>query len=906
MADDNRDAFKSLVSQEASPQVAQFLSGLKSVTGDYLEPSRTRLEVDPEVDPDRMAAFAALANAERPAQGVPQFMTGLRRQSGEYMDPQQPIRGEYDPGGGVIPLSLAPPPEQNPDDSIYRQAVTAGGDILQGMGGLAERLRLGALNVLAAPGRIRGPSEPYQATVPIEPGLRAGEGLATFMTGGLASPLAPAPGAFATAGRHLSEGLLADETGALTLREAQRRALLERRRIERLQNEPQPELPPLDTPTPPIGANSLGLAPPVEGVEYLPLREMGFPTMTMGRYSAPGSRALNPLLIPPNADVRTRRMLGRTDPSIGSPNNEEAIELPNGVHIGPVNTEQWVNRIEKVLGTGPEVDRAAFWYEDALPAYEKAFGKERAPAMLGAWLIANQNASPGDAQMNASRALEQYLAGTKGKPESPQAGLAASKLEQYWDAILSGDLSKLGDISTGQKIYDFIDSAIGKNTRTFYGDDPRAGRPAVADVHTLRDTGTTDPTLIDWVRRTYGDEVADRITPDPASSPSETKYEWSANRIRDITTDLNQMKWRGRDDWTPAQVQALGWKAMSQMMGRPGQTAAEAIGQNQRFLSYELDFGKGAPWNTTFPEWHTLSQEEKAAVSKPMLDLIMDKALEITGAKENWRKLGTGAWQQDLNPSFRSGLIGSHEAALDVANIVGYLGNQTATYLMRFDPAKANVTGLGVAVHGQGLDDPNVLGNIWKQVYSQHPDLAGGFSPTVNEDGVPGIHIGVPSGKEGKLSERELAALFARVNSELVPTLRNIGTQLPNDIDIGVAKVQQIEPTNNWMRQKNGQGHLQRLGPRYGPDIQQRLDAYSREELEPALRREIDETLRRRGGQGQEARKTGGPKTGLAAFGGAGLFGQLMRQAEAPPEPGQSGNPDYLRGLLFPDLSAAR
>jgi hypothetical protein len=552
------------------------------------------------------------------------------------------------------------------------------------------------------------------------------------------------------------------------------------------------------------------------------------------RFSTPGLYGSNPLPIPAEADARLQRKLARDpDAGIGSPKNAQPIQLPNGVFIGPVSTQQWIDRNERYL-SGDEIDKSANWYKDALPAYQKYFG-DKAPAMMGAWLIANQNATPGFAQLSATRALEQYVNQTRGMPESLQAGLPADKLNQYWDAIISGDPSKFGDLTTGQKIYDFIDSAAGKNTRTFYGDDPRAGAPAVADVHTTRDTGFIDPTLHDWVRKTHGDKVADRITPDGGSSPSETQYEWSADRMRAITADLNRMKYRGRDDWTPDQAQAVGWKTMSTMLGRPGQTAEDAILSNARNLSYELDFGQGAPWHQTFPDWKTLTPQEQATVAGPVIAKAIDFAKRITGAQENWRLSGTGAWLDDLNPAYKSQFLSSPEVVQDVANILGHQLQQTEIFGSRFIPSGNK---WALQVHGAGLDDPGNLKAIWADLRQNHPKMAAGFSPAIDENGVPGFHMFFNGGGD---------ALGQRIQNELLPTLDASARRLGLDATADLGRGEHTSSVNDWSAKNDGWDHLQRLTTRYGTGIQARLEDHARTELESLIREGIDKALAARG-----------------------------------------------------------
>jgi len=107
-----------------------------------------------------------------------------------------------------------------------------------------------------------------------------------------------------------------------------------------------------------------------------------------------------------------------------------------------------------------------------------------------------------------------------------------------------------------------------KDTRTFYGDDPRAGAPAVADIHSLRDMGFVDEAALAWVEQNYGKDAREALARDSEGlSPGEAQYEWAADKMRDFTARLNKMGYAG-GGWEPHELQAVGWTAMSAMLGR--------------------------------------------------------------------------------------------------------------------------------------------------------------------------------------------------------------------------------------------------------------------------------------------------------------------------------------------------
>ena len=64
--------------------------------------------------------------------------------------------------------------------------------------------------------------------------------------------------------------------------------------------------------------------------------------------------------------------------------------------------------------------------------------------------------------------------------------------------LFAGDRTESG---AGVKLFDFLDSALGKKTRTIMQDDPRAGGPVADDRHTNRDAGYVDSTMYEALLR---------------------------------------------------------------------------------------------------------------------------------------------------------------------------------------------------------------------------------------------------------------------------------------------------------------------------------------------------------------------------------------------------------------------
>lgn len=592
--------------------------------------------------------------------------------------------------------------------------------------------------------------------------------------------------------------------------------------------------------------------------------------------ASPSAAAAPSFITPAGLIDRMRRLVNR-DPSAGAANNN-ARELEPGLFIGDGTHQQWLDRMEQVLSPD-EIAEARNWYPSAVAAYKQHFGGDLGPDMMGAWLTGNVNASPSFAQLSALRTREQLINQTGLISPQKQGGLADANLRSYWqargvgapDPATSGpggipgighnggppldDAAVNAPVTAGgQKIYDFIDSANGSPTRTFYGNDPAAGAPFVADVHSLRDMGFIDGPLMKWASDTYGPEAVAGLKKDAVGGgPSETQYEWAANKGRDLTDWLNQQGYMG-GNWTPAEVQAVGWKTMSKMMGRAGETPEQAITANRRPMSYELDPGQGSPFESWFKDlgWQNLSSEDQAAVTRNVMGPIIDFAKQQTGALESSRLTDAyGGWnnagQATLAPSGRSYIVSSPEVFGDMADIVGHLANQTKIFGMR--PVNSGGR-LAVNIFHPDLADPDMVQGMWDGLVQNHPDFAAGFSPAQHPDGTPGMEMMFDKGGVGMAN---------RIQSELLPGIDRIADNLGMSTDNLRAKAfnaEDLSRENDWTQGTAPQGtntpgtvgaygtlgasdYLRRLSTRYGPDLFDRMANFADQTLHPLISNEI-------------------------------------------------------------------
>lgn len=271
--------------------------------------------------------------------------------------------------------------------------------------------------------------------------------------------------------------------------------------------------------------------------------------------------------------------------------------------------------------------------------------------------------------------------------------------------------------------------------------------------------------------------------------------------------------------------------------GRSGSPAGPSAPVGDRNISYELDFGAGAPYNERFPDWAGLSGDQKAKIASSVLPQITDFAKQLSGANEYARVYGLGGWHEFTNPAYKSKLVATPDQAGDFANTLGYLAQQTKIFGYRAAP---DGEGVGIALHGGNLGDPAKVQAFWKDLNEQYPDFASGFSPSRDGAGRPGIEIILDKG--GK----EMAQ---RVKDELMPALNRLFDRNKlGDVDVRDFRSVEESKEHDWSKDPSGSGYLQGLSTRHGPDVQRRLDLFRRQQLEPELDRQIQGAVGGRGG----------------------------------------------------------
>ena len=470
--------------------------------------------------------------------------------------------------------------------------------------------------------------------------------------------------------------------------------------------------------------------------------------------------------------VRIAKMNEGKTPA-GEPLNErieikapEGSNLPNFV-VGKIKPKDWQERTEKLL-SDEEIEQASNWYNEVYDYFKKApYTKddEEAKQLARAWFASQQNKSPagGVAHVLSIRNLLR-----EGK--SPEEILAMEKipaggLEGANKAILSVLTGREVE-GVGPKISDFRDALDGKNVRSFMGNDTIGGQPFVVDVHTGRDTGLVDKPLLN-VLEAKGYTIPKNIKLDfgkkqeglQGGGVPSGQYENRSVFGNELTEYLNSVNWKGKNDWEPAQIQAIGWTALTNFYGgvNTAGNIKDALNLNVQRISMEVAPGEGSPWAKMFGEdYSKLSVDDQSKINKEVTDEAIKKISEAENVDLYNNVFGTGGWQTFVNPSTVQEILGSKDQAVRIASKLGYVLNQTEMYVnatkkLTKDP-EAYAFDI-IEVGSEKLKDSKYVNELFSKIYEKTNGVVVGFHPLLTVDKEPAIRMIVGPDKIKKFYE---------------------------------------------------------------------------------------------------------------------------------------------------------
>ena len=497
------------------------------------------------------------------------------------------------------------------------------------------------------------------------------------------------------------------------------------------------------------------------------------------------------------------------------------------------NTQDFKEQVQSIL-TDDEIISAKTWYEDAYPVFVENFGEEEAIPVMMSWLISNANASPQDALSNTYLAMEQLkseLASYK------NAGLNAAQVKK----IMEGSRAEEG---AAEKLYDFADSALGKETRTIMQDDPVGLKPVAVDRHTYRDVGYVDG-VVKRVLMQFGldkNAIKNLRMDDPkGNGPTTTQYQHGVRKVNEWTSELNDEGGMG-GNFQPYQIQAIGWTAMAKLTRTSAaMSVPNAFQAQQPTIAAELAFGKNTPYGLKYGDAYSeLTQEEKSNLLQTMMEDIVPKLAKDVGLYKmgNIRKEGTGGWEDKgvigVNPNFLVDVEGSNQAIGAFMDAIGYLLQQDAVGRMS---TMHGIDDLGLVLSAKelkSLDNQELVYRILREETDN--TLIPGYSYMEMTDAKMGYNK-EPSlviGTNG-LKRKDLDNYADGINTAFERIRNELGIELTLD-EAGI-KYEQRE--NNWKTNSDGGEYRSRFVESHGKSLQDKLDSSYRKTVEERIEKAL-------------------------------------------------------------------
>ena len=443
-------------------------------------------------------------------------------------------------------------------------------------------------------------------------------------------------------------------------------------------------------------------------------------------------------------------------PELGLQDNKKVYRTVRGVRIpviGRMTPKEYIRRLQVLVPDRVERHRLAKWYEEVAPTIERFFGDNPdAEAILRGFAVSQANDSPSGGLQATLRVFDKIRAG---EPLDPlEISVVVKQIEQ---AVRGQHVSR----GLAAKLHDFADSIQGKDTRTWMGDDPRGGRPTANDVHAIRDLGYVDPKIVARLRNPESGAMFRKglgeheFQLDSGGSPGDHQYERMREQYEAIADEMNRTSFDGRNDWKPAEVQALGWSAIQRLHGTVPEDLGFAVAQNTRRINLEVTKGISGIGND-------LTIEEAQLVVKQVAPHVRDIVEHMDGLHlDGGLETSVSAYEGTPNASIHFNVVGSPERAHDLVTALSEGFDQYDVWATRpstSDGAKPTL----VLVHPD-LADPEKALALYRELYKADPKKFAGYAP--------GQHNGTPSIKLVMPGNTVFATTHDERLAELVPTV---------------------------------------------------------------------------------------------------------------------------------------
>jgi hypothetical protein len=540
-------------------------------------------------------------------------------------------------------------------------------------------------------------------------------------------------------------------------------------------------------------------------------------------------------------------------------NDNRVIPAPAGSGkpdyiIGTPTANQKRAFLEHML-TSAERAEARVWYSSVRGVFEDAFGPDEGQVRMISWMLANQNVSPTQALQNVLKITEEITdVGSRGG----QVGVKISQGGLSHDAVGAFLRGKPVEKGLGQKLIDFVDSGLGRDSRSFYGNDPTAGAPYTADIHAIRGGGMVDQTTLTSLEKQGYDITGIELDFKGGAgqtSPDVHQYEHVGNWGRRMTEELNAQGFMG-GDLTPAELQAIDWMAMTKMIGEVGQTPQQAVDNNIIRVMYEARPASGSALNNQFgADLAGLDRIGQVSVNAAVTRKAAEIIGEELGADVRAFYHGTGGWTNkgvvEVSPSTVVELLASPAKADAVADGLALLSDQKEIWTAMAKP-KLSKKPENAAIHviemgSTKMASDEMIAKVWLAIQEADPTkIIGGFAPLVRPDGSVGMTILIRARElegniKGELKSRQediKRIVEGDVHDILDKALESFDFNMRTEIEeVGI----NVRRNDFEVKGKeNGQDHKGRLDTAGRGDAANRIVS-RRGELEAVYRKSIDE-----------------------------------------------------------------
>lgn len=228
--------------------------------------------------------------------------------------------------------------------------------------------------------------------------------------------------------------------------------------------------------------------------------------------------------------------------------------------------------------------------------------------------------------------------------------------------------------------------------------------------------------------------------------------------------------------------------------------AAQGVrGEASWRLAFELAFGTGSPYESKFPNLYELPYETNRAITKEVLDRVVQVALRESGARRvRLRYLPGGYMEFDVVPSAQLDARASERQVRTALCVVGYLAQQTLVIASGPDEGGERAALLVLQTDGRQLADPAFAQRFWRRLSALEPRLNPGFSGA-EERGRPGLYL-IDTEGDWPADPAPLDEAVAAASHEL-----KIQTSVTR------FRVRYLGLGNDWKQHTRGEEYLRRL-----------------------------------------------------------------------------------------------